>query len=89
MILKKELIVIYLSFFMFLTTGGRMQFPGDHAPIESYAQNDYSEQAQANFEYIGTYLPNRSVVDSNHDDARKWIVDELLDAGYLEQQITL
>lgn len=50
---------------------------------------DFSKQAQAYMEYIGTNMPDRSGLFGNHDDARNFIVTELIDAGYSKEQIVL
>lgn len=53
------------------------------------ASGDFSEQSQIYFEYIGTYLKNRSGRTGDHDNAQQWIVSELEKAGYDSSQITL
>ena len=50
---------------------------------------DFSEQAQKYLEYIGTNLTDRNCGISQHDDARDWIIAELLRAGYTKESIIL
>ena len=56
---------------------------------ENIADYDFTEQAMAYLEYVGTKLPDRdsTEVNSDHDAARAWILSELRSAGYADDQI--
>lgn len=60
----------------------------NHVQSSSSLQNDFSDQTQEYFEYIGTYLKKGSGL-SKHDDTQEWIIEELRQAGYSDEQITL
>ena len=61
------------------------------APHVAYSKSDidYSKQAQAYMEFIGTKLPKRCSFFDQHDKTRAWIVSELTNAGYSREQISL
>lgn len=62
----------------------------EHVPITSKIQHDYSEQAQAYFEYIGNNLKDRNNgIFTDHDATQDFIINELKSAGYTDEQITL
>ncbi len=95
--MKKKLFIIIGI--LIIITAAAFCLHGKHNSFESLPETehieatgetvDFSEQSQIYFEYIGTYLKNRSGRFSDHDNAQQWIVSELKDAGYDSSQITL
>ncbi|MDD6038478.1 MAG: penicillin-binding transpeptidase domain-containing protein [bacterium] len=61
----------------------------EHVNSTDSVTKDCSQQAQIYFEYLGTYLKDRTGVFSDHKAAQQFIVDELKLAGYSEDEITL
>lgn len=60
-----------------------------NASKEELEKNDFSAQAQVYLEYFGNNLKHRSGLFSQHHKTQKFIINELKEAGYKDDQITI
>lgn len=91
---KKIVLFILIALVCLLIIGygifskGLIRRPTEHI-VYNESDIDFSKQAQVYMEYIGTNLPNRCTMFDQHDSAQNWIVSELVNAGYSQDQISL